>query len=49
MRFYEDLSYDEMAVVLGVTENAATVRCLRALQRLKKLWQQLNPDWGADR
>jgi len=49
MRFYEDLSYGEMAVVLGVTENAATVRCLRALQRLKRLWQQLNPDWGADR
>ena len=49
MRFYEDLSYGEMAVVLGVTENAATVRCLRALRRLKRLWQQLNPDWGADR
>jgi len=25
------------------------VRCLRALRRLKRLWQQLNPDWGADR
>jgi RNA polymerase sigma-70 factor (ECF subfamily) len=49
MRYYDDLSYGEMAVVLGVTENAATVRCLRALRRLKELWQQLNPDPGVDR
>jgi len=48
MRYYDDLSHAEMAVVLGVTENAATVRCLRALRRLKELWQKLNPDLGVE-
>jgi RNA polymerase sigma-70 factor (ECF subfamily) len=38
MRHYDDLSFKEAAAVLGITENAATVRYVRALRRLKDLW-----------
>jgi RNA polymerase sigma-70 factor (ECF subfamily) len=38
MRHYDDLSFGEAARVLGITENAATVRYVRALKRLKALW-----------
>jgi RNA polymerase sigma-70 factor (ECF subfamily) len=38
MRHYDDLSFKEAARVLGITENAATVRYVRALKRLKDLW-----------
>jgi RNA polymerase sigma-70 factor, ECF subfamily len=38
MRHYDDLSFKEAAQVLRITENAATVRYVRALKRLKALW-----------
>jgi len=41
MRHFDQLSFQEAAAVLGVTENAATVRCARALRRFKDLWLQL--------
>jgi RNA polymerase sigma-70 factor (ECF subfamily) len=44
MRHYEDLTFPETAAILGITENAATVRHVRALKRLKELWLQLNPE-----
>jgi RNA polymerase sigma-70 factor (ECF subfamily) len=46
MRHYDDLSFGEAALVLVITENAATVRYVRALRRLRKLWQQLHPEPG---
>lgn len=42
MRDFDRLSFREIAAVLGVTENAATVRYARAFRRLKALWQQLH-------
>lgn len=39
MRDFDGLSFRDMASVLGVTENAATVRYARAFRRLKELWQ----------
>ena len=38
MRHFEQLSFREAAMVLNVTENAATVRYSRALRRLRDLW-----------
>ncbi len=38
MRHYDELSFKEAAAVLGITENAANVRYVRALNRLKDLW-----------
>jgi RNA polymerase sigma-70 factor (ECF subfamily) len=35
MRHYDDLSFKEAAEILGITQNAATVRYWRALQQLK--------------
>jgi RNA polymerase sigma-70 factor, ECF subfamily len=48
MRHFDELSFAEAAEVLGISENAATVRYVRALRRLKDLWQQLHPDHGVD-
>jgi RNA polymerase sigma-70 factor (ECF subfamily) len=42
MRHYDELSYQEAGMVLGVTESAATLRYVRALKRLKDLWQRLH-------
>jgi RNA polymerase sigma-70 factor (ECF subfamily) len=42
MRHYDQLSFKEAAMVLDVTESAATLRYVRALKRLKNLWQQLH-------
>jgi RNA polymerase sigma-70 factor (ECF subfamily) len=42
LRHYDDLSFAEAGAVLGVSENAATVRYVRALRRLKALWQKLH-------
>jgi RNA polymerase sigma-70 factor (ECF subfamily) len=42
MRHYDELSFPEAAAVLGITENAATVRYVRALKRLRDLWLKLN-------
>ncbi len=46
MRHYDELSFRDVAQVLGITENAAAVRYTRALRRLKVLWQQLYGDRG---
>jgi RNA polymerase sigma-70 factor (ECF subfamily) len=43
MRHEDGLSHAETGEVLGISENAATVRYVRALQRLKDLWQHLHP------
>jgi RNA polymerase sigma-70 factor (ECF subfamily) len=40
MRHYDQLSFKEAATVLGVSENAATVRYARALRRLKDNWPE---------
>ena len=37
LRYLEDLPFAEVAVVLGITENAAKVRHFRALERMRKL------------
>lgn len=42
MRHFDGLTFAEIGVVLGVEENTANVRHLRALRRLKDLWQQLH-------
>lgn len=44
MRHGDGLTHAEAAEILGITENNATVRYLRALQQLRDLWRQLNPD-----
>lgn len=43
MRHEDELTHAEVGEVLGITENAATVRYVRALRRLKTLWQQAHP------
>ncbi len=37
LRYLEDLSFADVATVLGITENAAKVRHFRALDRMRKL------------
>jgi RNA polymerase sigma-70 factor, ECF subfamily len=44
LRHYDDLSFKEAAAVLGIPDNTAVRRYVRALQRLRELWQQLHPD-----
>jgi RNA polymerase sigma factor (sigma-70 family) len=44
LRHYDDLKFKEAAVVLGVSENTAVRRYVRALNRLRALWQQFHPD-----
>lgn len=46
MRHYDQLSYKEAADVLGINESAATLRYVRALKRLKQLWEKLYPQEG---
>lgn len=41
MRHSDQLSFAEIGAVLKLSENAATVRYVRALRRLKELWEQL--------
>lgn len=41
LRSYEELSFAEIGEVLGIEENTATVRYVRALRRLKDAWQRL--------
>jgi RNA polymerase sigma-70 factor (ECF subfamily) len=41
LRHFEHLSFRDAADVLGLTENAATVRHNRALKRLKAKWAEL--------
>src|SRR5262245_38443702 len=44
MRHFDGLTFQEAASVLGVTENAANVRYVRALRRLKDLWLTMHPE-----
>lgn len=37
LRFYQDLSFEEMAEILGVSQSAAKMRVYRGLQRMKEL------------
>jgi RNA polymerase sigma-70 factor (ECF subfamily) len=46
MRHHDGLSAREAGLVLGVDANAAQVRYVRALRRLKELWIKLNPEQG---
>lgn len=46
MRHSEQLSFAEIGQVLGVTENNATVRYVRALKRLRACWQALHGEEG---
>jgi RNA polymerase sigma-70 factor (ECF subfamily) len=46
MRHYDGLTHAEAAEVLGISENAATVRYARALQRLTDLWRGLSDRAG---
>ena len=41
LRGYDDLSFREIGDLLGVGENTATVRYVRALKKLKAEWQHL--------
>jgi RNA polymerase sigma-70 factor (ECF subfamily) len=47
MRHQDGLAHQEVALVLGISENAAMVRYARALKRFKDLWQRLHPQQGA--
>ena len=44
MRHHDDLSFQEVAAVLGIAEGTARVRYVRALERLRGLWQQMYPE-----
>ena len=46
LRYFDELTFGEAAEVLDLTENAATQRCLRALRRLRELWQRVHGDQG---
>jgi RNA polymerase sigma-70 factor, ECF subfamily len=43
MRHFDELSYQEIARVLDLSEAAAMQRYSRALRRLKRLWNQIEP------
>jgi RNA polymerase sigma-70 factor (ECF subfamily) len=47
MRHADDLSYPEIAAVLGIEANAAHQRYHRALGRLSDLWLKLHPESGS--
>ena len=47
MRHFDQLSFPEIAQVLDITQSAANVRYVRALEKLKTLWQELHPDEGS--
>jgi RNA polymerase sigma-70 factor (ECF subfamily) len=51
MRHNDQLTFREAAMVLGVSEDAATQRYARALRRLKGYWQSVDGDepGGSDR
>jgi len=43
MRHEDELSHAEAGQVLSISENAAAVRYMRALKRLRELWNRLHP------
>jgi RNA polymerase sigma-70 factor, ECF subfamily len=47
LRHSDQLSFAEAGMVLGITENAATVRYARALRRLREKWLQSDRDENA--
>jgi RNA polymerase sigma-70 factor (ECF subfamily) len=47
MRHYDKLTFSEIGAVLGIAENAATLRYVRALKRLKAQWLEGNPEDGS--
>lgn len=46
MRHFDELSYQEAAAVLGISQDAAMQRYARALRRLKRLWNEIEPPSG---
>lgn len=44
MRHYDQLTHREAGEVLGITEINATMRYVRALERLRRLWEHLYGD-----
>jgi RNA polymerase sigma-70 factor (ECF subfamily) len=44
MRHFDQLSFKEIAQVLEITQTAANVRYVRALEKLKNTWKQMHPD-----
>ncbi len=48
MRHFDELSFQEAAAVLGIKESAANLRYVRALRRLKNLWEKLYEPSAAD-
>ena len=42
MRHADQLPFAEIGLILDITENAATVRYVRALKRLKEMWEAAN-------
>lgn len=43
MRHFDGLSFPEAAAILGLTANAATVRYVRAVERLREAWEAGGP------
>ena len=43
MRHFDELSHQEAAAILGITPDAAMQRYARALRRLRRLWDQIEP------
>jgi len=43
MHHFDELSYREVATILDITEDAAAQRYGRALLRLKRLWEKIEP------
>jgi RNA polymerase sigma-70 factor (ECF subfamily) len=48
LRHFEQLSFPEVARVLGISESAATMRYVRALRRLKEVWERGHPQQEVD-
>lgn len=48
MRHYDQLAFADIAQLLNITENAATVRYVRALKKLEKIWTKLYPVSGIE-
>jgi len=48
MRHFDELSHSEAAAILDITADAAMQRYGRALRRLKRLWDQIEPRDGRE-
>ena len=46
MHYEDQLSFAQIGLVLDISANAATLRHLRALKRLRELWNKLNAEWS---